>query len=149
MNKIYVFCILLALAIVPVKSREPIGKKLCLNVESNGSVGKYGNFTFSGRISGHESVPHYGYWVAGFDRTGAYWAESDGVVVAWRRSDGDKLWTNEQLKHRTLSSPLLVGRALVVGDAGGYVHFLFYNSGKRNWLCKNKCPDQLNREYLY
>ena len=80
MNKIYVFCILLALAIVPVKSREPIGKKLCLNVESNGSVGKYGNFTFSGRISGHESVPHYGYWVAGFDRTGAYWAESDGVV---------------------------------------------------------------------
>ena len=65
----------------------------------------------------------------GGDSNVVYGTESDGVVVAWRRSDGDKLWTNEQLKHRTLSSPLLVGRALVVGDAGGYVHFLSRDNG--------------------
>ena len=45
----------------------------------------------------------------GGDSDAVYGAESDGTLIAWRRSDGDKLWTNELLKHRSLSTPLLVG----------------------------------------
>ena len=58
-----------------------------------------------------------------------YGTESDGTLIAWRRSDGDKLWTSELLKHRLLSTPLLVGRAVVVGDGSGYVHFLSRDNG--------------------
>ena len=65
----------------------------------------------------------------GGDSEVVYGAESDGTLVAWRRSDGDKLWTNELLKHRSLSTPLLVGRAVVVGDGSGYVHFLSRDNG--------------------
>ena len=65
----------------------------------------------------------------GGDSDAVYGAESDGTLIAWRRSDGDKLWTNELLKHRSLSTPLLVGRAVVVGDGSGYVHFLSRDNG--------------------
>ena len=65
----------------------------------------------------------------GGDSGVVYGTESDGTLIAWRRSDGDKLWTNELLKHRSLSTPLLVGRAVVVGDGSGYIHFLSRDNG--------------------
>lgn len=65
----------------------------------------------------------------GGDFDAVYGTESNGTVIAWRRSDGDKLWTNETLKHRSLSTPLLVGRAVLVGDGNGYVHFLSRDNG--------------------
>lgn len=65
----------------------------------------------------------------GGDANVVYGTESNGDVVAWRRSDGDKLWTNEQLRNRSLSAPLLVGNAVVVGDLNGYVHFLSRDNG--------------------
>ena len=65
----------------------------------------------------------------GGDTNVVFGTESDGTVVAWRRSDGDKLWINEQLKHRSLSTPLSLGRILVVGDASGYLHFLSSDTG--------------------
>ncbi len=65
----------------------------------------------------------------GGDSDAVFGTESDGTLIAWRRSDGDKLWTNELLKHRSLSAPLLVGRAVVVGDGSGFVHFLSRDNG--------------------
>jgi outer membrane assembly lipoprotein YfgL len=65
----------------------------------------------------------------GGDANVIFGAESDGTVVAWRRSDGDKLWTNALLKNRSLSTPALVGGAVVVGDYNGYVHFLSRDNG--------------------
>ena len=73
--------------------------------------------------------PATGFTGIGGDSDAVYGTESDGTVMAWRRSDGDKLWTNELLKHRSLSAPLLVGRALVIGDGSGYVHFLSRDNG--------------------
>lgn len=51
-------------------------------------------------------------------------SESDGRIVARRRSDGERLWLNERLRFRSLSSPLFVGEAMVVGDDSGTLHFL-------------------------
>lgn len=65
----------------------------------------------------------------GGDADLVFGTESNGTVIAWRRSDGDKLWANEQLKNRALTAPLLVGKALVVGDAAGYLHFLSRDNG--------------------
>lgn len=55
--------------------------------------------------------------------------ESDGTVVAWRRNDGERAWSTNQLRYRKLSSPLLLGPALVVGDDGGRLHFLARQDG--------------------
>jgi outer membrane protein assembly factor BamB len=55
--------------------------------------------------------------------------ESDGKVVAWRRSDGERAWTSERLKFRGLSAPLSVGRSVAMGDSTGLVHFLSREDG--------------------
>lgn len=55
--------------------------------------------------------------------------ESDGTVVAWRRADGERAWSTSQLRYRKLSSPLLLGPALVVGDDAGRLHFLSRTDG--------------------
>ena len=56
-------------------------------------------------------------------------AEADGKVVAWRRADGDKLWTNEKLRFRGLSGPALVANSVGVGDFEGFLHFLSLQDG--------------------
>ena len=56
--------------------------------------------------------------------------ESDGKVLAWQRSTGNQLWTQEVLRFRGLSLPLLFNNAVVVGDQEGWVHFLSPLDGK-------------------
>ncbi len=63
------------------------------------------------------------------DASNVFGAESDGKLVAWRRSDGEKLWTSEKLRFRGLSAPVLAGRSLAVGDFEGFVHFLSPKDG--------------------
>lgn len=55
--------------------------------------------------------------------------EFDGTLVAWQRSDGERAWSSKQLQYRRLSSPLLLGPGLVVGDEGGRLHFLSRRDG--------------------
>lgn len=56
-------------------------------------------------------------------------SESDGKLASWRRSDGERLWTSERLRFRTLTTPLMLGRAVVVGDDSGLLHFLSRDDG--------------------
>ena len=58
-----------------------------------------------------------------------YGTESDGKVIAWRRSDGERAWVSERLKFRGLTAPLVVGRSVAVGDATGLVHLLSRTDG--------------------
>lgn len=58
------------------------------------------------------------------DADAVFGAESNGTVIAWRRSDGSRLWSVDRLKHRKLTAPLLLGRSVVVGDDAGLVHLL-------------------------
>lgn len=58
------------------------------------------------------------------DADAVFGVETNGVVVAWKRSDGARLWTTDRLKHRKLTAPLLLGRSVVVGDGSGMVHLL-------------------------
>lgn len=55
--------------------------------------------------------------------------EFDGTLVAWQRRDGERAWSMNQLRYRNLTSPLLMGPALVVGDDGGRLHFLARQDG--------------------
>lgn len=58
------------------------------------------------------------------DEAEVFGTESDGRVVAWKRADGERLWTSERLRFRNLSGPVLVGRSIVIGDEVGTLHFL-------------------------
>jgi outer membrane protein assembly factor BamB len=63
------------------------------------------------------------------DSTALFGAESDGRVTAWRRADGERLWTSERLRFRSLSAPLLIGESIVIGDEMGTLHFLSRTDG--------------------
>jgi outer membrane protein assembly factor BamB len=63
------------------------------------------------------------------DENFIYGTESNGDVVAWRRQDGERAWTAEQFKYRELTSPLAVGRSLVIGDDKGIVHIVSRENG--------------------
>lgn len=67
----------------------------------------------------------------GLDGDGAalFGSESDGRVIAWQRTDGERLWLSERLRFRSLSAPMLVGRSVVVGDESGTLHFLSRQDG--------------------
>ena len=55
--------------------------------------------------------------------------ESDGTVIAWKRTDGERAWTTDRLRFRGLTSPLLAGRSVVIGDSTGFVHLLSREDG--------------------
>lgn len=51
------------------------------------------------------------------------------VVTAYDAASGNMLWRNDRLKSRDVGVPYLLGRALVMGDYQGYVHFLSREDG--------------------
>ena len=55
--------------------------------------------------------------------------ESDGTVQAWRRADGERAWSTDGLRHRSLTAPLVVGRSIAIGDFSGFVHLLSREEG--------------------
>lgn len=63
------------------------------------------------------------------DSAALFGTESDGRVIAWRRNDGERLWTTERLRFRSLSAPVLVGQSVVIGDEVGTLHFLSRKDG--------------------
>ena len=56
-------------------------------------------------------------------------AESDGKLMAWRRSNGESVWVSERLKFRRLTAPVLLIRSIAVGDDEGNVHFVSPEDG--------------------
>lgn len=65
----------------------------------------------------------------GGNETAVFGTEGDGNVLAWSRTNGERLWSSERLRYRTLTAPLAVGRSVVVGDGTGLVHFLSREDG--------------------
>jgi outer membrane protein assembly factor BamB len=63
------------------------------------------------------------------DARNVYYTESDGAIVALDKSTGASLWRQEQLLHRGVSAPVVVGDWIVAGDFEGYVHILLRDDG--------------------
>ena len=57
-------------------------------------------------------------------------AESNGVVQAWNRNTGERLWDTDRLKYRELTAPLWTSKGIVVGDAGGFLYVLSGQDGQ-------------------
>ena len=58
------------------------------------------------------------------DAQAVFSADGAGRLKAWTTSSGKELWTSTELLHRGLTTPLALGKTLVVGDAQGYMHWL-------------------------
>lgn len=54
---------------------------------------------------------------------------SNGVVQAWNRTTGERLWETERLKYRLLGSPLVTPRGILVSDNGGWLYLLSLADG--------------------
>ncbi len=55
--------------------------------------------------------------------------ESDGKLTALKQGNGERLWYVDSLKYRDLSSPILLGRSVAVGDGFGFFHLLSRKDG--------------------
>ncbi|NMM38952.1 MAG: outer membrane protein assembly factor BamB [Glaciimonas sp.] len=65
----------------------------------------------------------------GIDERFVFAADERGAVTAYTRDAGLNMWRNDKLANRRLSTPTSFGRAVVVGDSQGYVHFLSRENG--------------------
>jgi outer membrane protein assembly factor BamB len=54
---------------------------------------------------------------------------SNGVVQAWNRTTGERMWETERLKYRILSAPLVTPRGIMVADNGGWLYLLSLADG--------------------
>jgi outer membrane protein assembly factor BamB len=63
------------------------------------------------------------------DERYVFTVDAQSSVFAFATETGVNAWKNEQLKNRKLSTPTSFGRALVVGDAFGFLHFLSREDG--------------------
>jgi outer membrane protein assembly factor BamB len=81
-----------------------------------------GSAIWTRSASGHEGLDG--------DDALLFGVESDSKVLAWQRQSGQPAWTQEALRFRGLSAPLVIGRSVVMGDNNGLVHFLSRQDGQ-------------------
>lgn len=55
--------------------------------------------------------------------------DKDYLVAVDSRS-GTELWSNDKLKHRLLTAPMIIDDYVVVGDSEGYLHWIDRSSGE-------------------
>ena len=76
--------------------------------------------------------------------------ESNGVVRAWNRTNGERLWDTDRLKYRDLSQPLWTAKGLVITDEGGWVYVLSSKDGSLlNRLQLSPVKDRLKNRQLH
>jgi outer membrane protein assembly factor BamB len=93
--------------------------------------------TFQGRAACYETERGGQLWarvassVGGLvaDERSVYLSEDTGAVVALDKNTGASAWKQDRLAHRSLSTPLVFGNHVVVGDFEGQVHFLKIEDG--------------------
>ncbi len=83
----------------------------------------------TGRASLMWSVPSNGVVGVHGNARSVFGVESDGKVLAWNRTNGDRQWVSERLKYRALTAPLAVGRSVAIGDDSGLIHLLSVEDG--------------------
>lgn len=55
--------------------------------------------------------------------------EANGVVTAWQRSNGERLWETDRLRYRRLSAPLVTEKGVLAADEAGFIYLLSLTDG--------------------
>lgn len=93
--------------------------------------------SFQGRVGCFETNSGNPRWTkslsssvgVGVDERFVFAADEHGAMSAYARDSGSSVWTSKLLANRDLSTPVSFGRAVAVGDAQGYIHFLSREDG--------------------
>lgn len=64
------------------------------------------------------------------DEKHLYITDNDHALWAIERESGATVWKQERLAERYITAPTVTNNLVVVGDKGGYLHFLLAESGK-------------------
>lgn len=108
-----------------VAGASRVGNSVCVRAFQTSVAcldGVNGRMAWSRAANGHQGLDG--------DAQTLWGVESDGKLLAWQRTSGAPLWTQEALRFRGLSMPLVWGSALVVGDQEGWVHALSPQDGQ-------------------
>ncbi|MEN3295327.1 MAG: outer membrane protein assembly factor BamB, partial [Burkholderiales bacterium] len=92
---------------------------------------------YQGRVACFDAATGAPHWAKelssdvglGADERFIFAADERGAVSAFARESGTGVWRNTKLANRRLSTPVSFGRAVVVGDGQGYIHFLSREDG--------------------
>jgi outer membrane protein assembly factor BamB len=92
---------------------------------------------YQGRVACFDAATGAPHWAKelssdvglGVDERFIFAADERGAVSAFARESGTGVWRNTKLANRRLSTPVSFGRAVVVGDGQGYIHFLSREDG--------------------
>lgn len=83
---------------------------------------------YTGQVIWERTVSSYsGMFV---DNKNVYVAATNGDVLAFDRHTGGSVWTQNALHGRGLSTPVVQGKFVVVGDDEGYLHWLDKKQGE-------------------
>ena len=108
-----------------VAGASRVGNSVCVRAFQTSVAcvdGSNGRMAWGRAANGHQGLDG--------DAQTLWGVESDGKLQAWQRTSGAPLWTQEALRFRGLSLPLVWGQALVVGDQEGWVHALSPQNGQ-------------------
>lgn len=76
------------------------------------------------------SRPQAGYQGLAADDRIVVGADSADRLTAWRAESGEVVWRIDRFQHRSLSTPVLWGGLIAVGDYDGQLHFLSSSDGR-------------------
>jgi outer membrane protein assembly factor BamB len=93
--------------------------------------------SFQGRVACFEALNGNLRWARdlsagsgpGGDGARVFVVDAKSDVFAFSAPSGASAWRQEKLQHRSLTTPLALRRAVLVGDLEGYVHFLSPEDG--------------------
>lgn len=92
---------------------------------------------YQGRVGCFDAGSGTAHWVkpfssdvgVGSDGQNLYAADEHGAISAFTVDSGAVVWQNKQLANRVLTTPVVLGNTVVVGDFEGYIHFLSRDDG--------------------
>lgn len=83
---------------------------------------KTGEFIWKKPASTYKNLAH--------DSQNLYMTDSEDVIWAYNRFDGQVLWKQVSLKARNLTEPVIMDHHLIVGDKTGFIHVLAVKDGE-------------------
>lgn len=92
---------------------------------------------YQGRVGCFDAGSGNAHWIkpfssdvgVGSDGKNIYAADERGAISAFTEDSGTVIWQNKQLANRVLTTPVVLGNTVVVGDFEGYIHFLSREDG--------------------
>lgn len=90
--------------------------------------GQFAAVALNGKILWQKALSSYAGFLVG--PSTIYAVDAEGHIWAFSRSSGEKIWEQEGLNNRSLSTPAIYKDYLVVGDFEGYIHLIALKDGK-------------------